>query len=118
MSSKLKENSSNALNLKLLASCCEVNEVLERISPRWKVQILYSIANDFRHFSQLKKAYPSLSDQVLGKRLAELVADNLAAKEPVPDTVPPQTQYSVTRKGQELLAIILDLHRWGKKHNP
>jgi DNA-binding HxlR family transcriptional regulator len=63
----------------------------------------------------LKKAFPSLSDQVLGKRLKELVEYGLIDKTILEDTVPPQSIYSATSKGIALLSIIDDLHVWGMK---
>lgn len=90
MASLLKDSSTNAHNLRVLAASCEVNEVLQRISPRWKMQILHSIANYVQHFNQLKKALPSLSDQILSKRLGELVAEGLVDKQVVAATTPPQ----------------------------
>lgn len=115
MSSEIKENSTNAQNLKVLAKSCEVNEILTNISPRWKMQILYSVSKGVQQFSRLKEAFPSLSDQVLGKRLGELTEENLVSKVVLTDKTPTQVIYEVTEKGTELLSIILDLHLWGQK---
>jgi DNA-binding HxlR family transcriptional regulator len=116
MATKIKESSTNHHNLKVLAASCEVNDVLKNIAPRWKMQVLYSISTGVRQFSQLKKAFPSLSDQVLGKRLGEMVTERLLDKMHIADTTPVQTHYSITEKGTALLAIILDLHHWGQKN--
>lgn len=61
------------------------------------------------------QAFPTLSDQVLGKRLKELKSEGLVIGSDIPDTQPPQIEYKITSKGEELLEIILSLHRWGKK---
>ena len=116
MASTIKESSTNAQNLKVLAASCEVNDILTKISPRWKMQILYSISKGVDQFSRLKEAFPSLSDQVLGKRLSELSEENLLTKTVLTDKTPTQIIYQVTGKGEELLAIILDLHVWGRKY--
>jgi DNA-binding HxlR family transcriptional regulator len=115
MASKIKERSTNAQNLRVLAASCEVNEILTNISPRWKMQILYSISKGVQQFSRLKEAFPSLSDQILGKRLGELVKDELVVKTILADTIPTQILYNTTPKGKALLSIILDLHLWGQK---
>lgn len=112
MASKLKEGSTNADNIALLSVLCEVNETLRNISPRWKMQVLHSIQSGLRQFSLLKEAFPSLSDQVLAKRLSELVTAGLADKTEVTDTIPQQILYTPTEKGEELLKIIDDLHQW------
>jgi DNA-binding HxlR family transcriptional regulator len=76
------------------------------------MQVLHSIKHGTRQFSILKEAFPSLSDQVLGKRLSELVQDKLVDKMIVVDTVPQQIAYYTTQKGDELLKIVADLHQW------
>jgi DNA-binding HxlR family transcriptional regulator len=115
MSSKLKNGTTNACNIQVLYSSCNVNEVLRNISPRWKMQILHSIKHGNRQFSMLKRAFPTLSDQILGKRLSELVIDKLIDKIPINNTTPQQIAYMVTKSGEELLKIIDELHQWGLK---
>lgn len=115
MSTKIKEHSSNAHNLRVLADHCQVNEVLKSIGPRWKMQILFCISKEVYQFSRLKKVFPSISDQILGKRLCELVTENLTVKNEIPDTVPLQYKYEVTAKGMALLEIVQQLHLWGLK---
>ncbi|ASW74435.1 transcriptional regulator [Chryseobacterium piperi] len=113
MATPRKELSTNTENLQTLAEACDVNDVLTQISLRWKMQILYCIAEDISQFSTLKKAFPTLSDQVLSKRLKELKEEFLVVAEPIEDTVPPQIRYIPTEKATQLLKIILDLHHWG-----
>jgi len=115
MSSKLKPGTSNACNITALSLACEVNDVLRNISPRWKMQILHRIAAGTKQFSTLKSAFPSLSDQILGKRLSELVQDELIEKIIIEDKAPKHIIYITTVKGLELLKIIDDLHKWGLK---
>ncbi|WP_104381406.1 helix-turn-helix domain-containing protein [Sphingobacterium sp. HMA12] len=113
MATPRKEQSTNTENLQTLAQACDVNEVLLQIALRWKMQILYCIAEDVSQFSTLKKMFPTLSDQVLSKRLRELKEESLVVSEDIENTTPPQMRYRPTAKGKELLRIILDLHHWG-----
>ncbi|OMP76378.1 MULTISPECIES: helix-turn-helix domain-containing protein [Chitinophaga] len=115
MATKVKTSSMNAHNLQVLAEHCQVSEVLELISPRWKMQVLFCISQEVYQFSQLKKVFPTISDQVLSKRLGEIVTEGLAVKLNVPDTMPCQVKYEVTEKGAALLEIVQDLHEWGKR---
>jgi DNA-binding HxlR family transcriptional regulator len=115
MASVVKRSSMNFHNLQVLAEYCEVNEVLRTISPRWKMQILFCISQGIYQFSLLKRVFPSISDQVLGKRLGELVNDALVVKEVVEDKTPVHIIYHVTEKGEALLEIVQQLHLWGKR---
>ena len=115
MASEIKIQSTNYENLKILAEYCNVNPILKRIGLRWKMQLLYCISEDVYQFSKLKIIFPTLSDQILAKRIAELVKEELICKSLIPDTVPQQIRYSVTNKGNELVEIILALNSWGHK---
>lgn len=115
MSSPLKPGTSNACNITALSLACEVNDVLRDISPRWKMQVLHRIAAGTKQFSSLKQAFPSLSDQILGKRLSELVDEELILKMVMQEKAPKRIHYFISDKGLELLKIIDDLHKWGLK---
>lgn len=117
MSTEIKPGTSNACNITALSLFCEVNDVLRSISPRWKMQILHKIASGTKQFSLLKVAFPSLSDQILGKRLAELVSENLIDKYILEEKAPKRIHYVITDKGLALLKIIDDLHKWGLEWN-
>ena len=116
MATSLKEGTTNAQNLQVLSEWCSVNDVLRDISPRWKMVLLHRIAHGVAQFSRLKQAFPTLSDQVLGRRLAELVREHLVERTAVADTVPPQIRYTPTPKGRALLTIIDALQRWGQQN--
>lgn len=115
MASQIKTSSSNAYNLRVLAASNDVNNILKMISPRWKMQILCSISQGVNQFSLLKEAFPSLSDQILGRRLSELVSEGLLLKEHIKGTVPLQTIYTHTEKAAALLDILSQLHLWGQQ---
>ncbi|WP_160717990.1 winged helix-turn-helix transcriptional regulator [Chitinophaga solisilvae] len=115
MASLLKENSTNAENFRKLAICCDVNVVLNSIGLRWKMQILYCIADGVDQFGKISRYFPTLSDQVLSRRIAELSREDLIVKTTLPDSGRLQIQYSITEKGRELLELILRLQDWGKK---
>ncbi|QJB35869.1 helix-turn-helix transcriptional regulator [Chitinophaga oryzae] len=115
MSSKIKASSSNAHNLQLLAAAHDVNDILRMISARWKMELLCNISIGVNQFSRLKEKFPSLSDQILGKRLSEMVNEGLIVKEYIADTVPPQTLYRHTDKAKALMEILQQLHVWGNK---
>jgi DNA-binding HxlR family transcriptional regulator len=115
MASSLKEGTTNAQNLRVLSAWCSVNDVLRDISPRWKMVLLHRIAHGIAQFSRLKQAFPTLSDQVLGQRLAELVTEGLVEKTAVADTIPTQIRYTPTPKGRALLTVIDALQQWGEQ---
>lgn len=115
MASNLKEGTTNAQNRWVLSEGCSVNEVLHEISPRWKMELLHRIAHGVAQFSRLKQVFPTLSDQVLGQRLGDLVSEHLVEKTAVASTVPTQIHYTPTPKGRAMLTIIDALQQWGQQ---
>lgn len=80
------------------------------------MEILCNISLGVNQFSRLKEKFPSLSDQILGKRLSEMVSEGLVQKESVAETVPLQTLYKHTDKAKALIEILRQLHLWGNKN--
>lgn len=115
MSTKKKQTSSNAHNLKLLEASCKVNEVMKIICPRWKMQILDCISKGEYQFGTLKNIFPTISDQVLAVRIKELVKEGLIIKTTVADKFPKQIKYAATARAKLLLPIIMKLYRWGEE---
>ncbi|WP_205195411.1 helix-turn-helix domain-containing protein [Chitinophaga sp. Cy-1792] len=115
MATNIKETSSSIENLKVLAGHCKINGILTSIGLRWKMQLLVCIDAGISQFSKLKKIFPTLSDQVLGKRIAEMLEEGLIEKEEIHTTWPCQFKYEVTLKGKELLEIMVLLNKWGIK---
>ncbi len=113
MASKIKESSTNYQNIEVLSQACEVNDLLKKISPRWKMMILYDISEGFDQFSKLKTKLSGISDQMLGKRLRDLETDGCISRSLEPATVPAQVHYEVTPKGRSLLELMVQLHHWG-----
>ena len=107
-----KDSSTNHLNQVVLREACVVNETLERVSARWKMQVLYCIHQGQNQFSALKGLFPTLSDQVLGQRLRALEEEQLTTRQIDQAAVPPQIRYFATPKGIALLAIMKDLTEW------
>ncbi|MBL6616229.1 MAG: helix-turn-helix transcriptional regulator [Reyranella sp.] len=107
-----KLGSANFLNQQRLAQSCVANEVIARISLRWKMSILFSIDSGARTFAELKRAHPSLSDHVLAGRLRELRREGLIAKDDKADHRP---VYRATARGSSLLKIVAALCAWGEE---
>ncbi len=115
MSTEIKKTSSNFENLKLLTESCIVNSTLKSIGLRWKMQILCCFLYEEYQYGKLKQIFPTISDQILSKRLNELLKEDLIFKVEISGTQPKQYQYNITEKGKELMEIILVLQQWSKK---
>jgi DNA-binding HxlR family transcriptional regulator len=88
------------------------NEVIARISLRWKMSVLYSIDTGARSFAELKRVHPTLSDHILAARLRELRREGLICKDEPSSRHP---FYTTTRRGSSLLEIVRALCAWSEE---
>ena len=92
-------------------AACKVHKAIDIIGSKWVLQILYTMCTGKRGFNELERMIGGISPRILSLRLKELVEFGLVHKEIIP-TTPPQTQYSLTEKGQTLKSVITSLAEW------
>ena len=96
---------------------CPVESTLQIISGKWKSVILYHlIKNKVCRFSELPKKMPNCSRRMLSLQLNELERDKIIEKKIYP-VIPPKTEYRMTRFGETLTPIILEMDKWGQTYN-
>ena len=96
---------------------CPVESTLQIISGKWKSVILYHlIKNKVCRFSKKKKKMPNCSRRMLSLQLNELERDKIIEKKIYP-VIPPKTEYRMTRFGETLTPIILEMDKWGQTYN-
>jgi len=94
---------------------CPVRLTAETIGGKWKPLILYYLEGGTRRFSELQRLIPGTNKKMLTKHLRELERDELVHRN-VFAQVPPRVEYSLTRHGQSLRPILVQMSAWGKKH--
>jgi DNA-binding HxlR family transcriptional regulator len=81
---------------------CMVSIAIENLAARWTVQILFCIHFELNRFGLIKARLPWVSDQILGLRLRQLVANKLVLKKVVDD----EKTYVISEKGRKLIPIL------------
>jgi DNA-binding HxlR family transcriptional regulator len=117
MSTHKKEPSGNAIRRQRSnpVSGCPLTAAFAAIGGKWKLIILYWLAESPRHFAALRKLIPGISQKVLTEQLRELVADQIVRREPR-GTVPSPVEYSLTEYGQSVLPLVEIVRTWGHGH--
>lgn len=89
---------------------------LSLISGKYKMIILYCLM-EFRtvRFNELQRYLKKISDKTLSQNLKELEADGLIHREAF-QQIPPRVEYSLTARGQSLMAVLDQLCTWGEKN--
>jgi DNA-binding HxlR family transcriptional regulator len=94
---------------------CPLTAALAAIGGKWKMIIIYWLAEEPAHFAALRRRIPGISQKVLTQQLRELRADAIvdrqAARRPSEPVV-----YSLTSYGRSLLPLIENVRAWGRAH--
>lgn len=94
---------------------CPLTAALAAIGGKWKLIIMYWLAESPKHFAALRRAIPGISQKVLTQQLRELVYDQIVRRQPT-GAIPAPVEYSLTDYGQSLLPLVEDIRRWGRTH--
>ncbi|RXG31819.1 winged helix-turn-helix transcriptional regulator [Leeuwenhoekiella marinoflava] len=108
---KLKENSTNNHNRKLMADC-DMTYALQMIGGRWKLLILTSLNKGPIRYGEIKNSISQITERMLTLQLKELEQDGLIIRTIFPE-VPPKVEYELTELGKALIPIVKDLSAWG-----
>jgi|SRR6185295_2310314 len=94
---------------------CPLTAALAAIGGKWKLIILYWLAEAPKHFAALRHAMPGISQKVLTQQLRELVNDGIVRRQPK-GAIPAPVEYSLTEYGRSVLPLVEDVRLWGRAH--
>jgi DNA-binding HxlR family transcriptional regulator len=95
--------------------CKTVSEILGRIGDKWSVQVVMSLSDGARRFSEIRRAIPDVSQRMLTLTLRGLERDGLVSRKVTP-TIPPRVDYQLTALGRSLQRPVIDLGQWASKN--
>jgi len=96
-------------------SGCPLTAALAAIGGKWKLIVIYWLAESPKHFAAIRQVNPGISQKVLTEQLRELVDDGIVQRQPK-GPVPAPVEYSLTSYGQLLLPLVEDMRLWGRAH--
>ena len=96
-------------------SDCPLTAALAAMGGKWKLIIIYWLAEAPRHLAALRRLMPSISQKVLTEQLRELIDDGIVHREETGD-VPAPVIYSLTDYGRSVLPIAETVRLWGRGH--
>lgn len=91
---------------------CGLDLVKEVIYGKWKIHLIYFIAEGCQRPGELQKKIPQATRRVLNVQLNELEKHGFISKK-IYAELPPKVEYSLTALGQSLLPIVTALGKWG-----
>lgn len=85
-----------------------LDESVQMLGKKWAAPVLMEIMSGKDSFNLLMRAIPGLNSKTLSARVSDFLNAGILVKNDMP-TIPRQTQYSLTEKGEELRLLVRDL---------
>lgn len=93
---------------------CPIRNILNRISDKWTLLVLYTLnGHEAMRFKDLSAELQDISQKMLVLTLRTLETDGLVARR-VYAEVPPRVEYMLTDRSHSLFPIINELIQWAK----
>jgi len=99
-------------------SHCPIAFALDIFGDKWSLLVLRDLLfMGKRHYNEFLASEEGISTNILAERLKRLEAEGLVTKSRDRSNHR-QSVYTPTRKGLDLLPVILEIIRWSAKHDP
>lgn len=92
-----------------------IASAMEIIGNKWTALILRDLAGASGRFCSLEKSVGNINPRTLSQRLDDLERHGIITKQSYAE-VPPRTEYTLTRKGRDLIPVLEAMATWGDKY--
>ncbi|GAC1429660.1 MAG: helix-turn-helix domain-containing protein [Ktedonobacteraceae bacterium] len=93
---------------------CPIARTAEIISGKWTLLIIRDLTSGVKRFHQLERSLHGISPKTLSERLRTLEDEGVIVRETFAE-MPPRVEYSLTKKGHDLFAVIESMRIYGKR---
>ena len=90
---------------------CRIEPLVSAISGRWKLLVIYWLAQGPFRFNQLQRNLGSITHRTLTRQLSELQEAGFVSRKDF-KTIPPHVEYSLTPLGKSLMPLLQSMHEW------
>ncbi|HFB66550.1 MAG TPA: transcriptional regulator [Aeromonadales bacterium] len=92
---------------------CPVKKTAQIIEGKWTTLVIRELLPDKKRYSEIQRALTGISPKVLTSRLRALEQRGIISRT-VYATVPPTTEYELTRKGKGLEQVLFAMSKFGE----
>jgi DNA-binding HxlR family transcriptional regulator len=92
-------------------SACPSRVVLDHVTSKWGVLVLVALTGRTLRWSELRRRVEGVSEKMLAQTLKTFERDGLIARVARP-VIPPHVEYSLTERGDQLVALLHPLLMW------
>ena len=90
---------------------CRIEPLVSAISGRWKLLVIYWLAQRTFRFNELQRSLGNITHRTLTRQLSELQDAGFVARKDF-KSIPPHVEYSLTPLGQSLIPLLEAMHEW------
>ncbi len=112
LSDRSDTNEGSPMEERIFNSNCPVGVTMKILSGKWKIWILFMLAEGPKRFNELQRMKEGLTQRMLTMHLRELEQDKIIVRTAY-SVVPPKVEYSLSDLGQTLKPLLDDLQKWG-----
>ncbi|MEI8134653.1 MAG: helix-turn-helix domain-containing protein [bacterium] len=99
-------------------SDCPLSFSLDIFGDRWSLLIIRDIIIHGRFtFGEMSRSKENIASNILSDRLALLESESILTKRISPENKS-KFIYGLTKKGIDLVPVIIEIMKWGAKYNP
>ena len=91
--------------------CQTIQDAFDLLGKKWTGQIIHVLMEGEKHFCELTRSVPDLSDRMLSLRMRELEQAGVVVRVVLPDT-PVRVVYRLTDKGSALQPVMESISTW------
>jgi DNA-binding HxlR family transcriptional regulator len=91
--------------------------VLDLLSGRWSIEVLYLLASGTRRYSEIFYEVGEISKKTLTQTLRSLEANGLVTRRAYPE-VPVRVEYSLAPLGWSITRLLMTIYEWSAEHAP
>lgn len=95
----------------VLSKNCPSRTILNHLTSRWGVLVMIVLLDGTKRFSQIRREIEGISERMLTETLKQLEADGMLIRKSY-HTVPPHTDYTLTRYGTQAAQKLYGLVDW------
>ena len=97
---------------------CPIRNILNRISDKWTLLVLYTLnSHESMRFKDLAAELQDISQKMLVLTLRTLETDGLVERK-VYAEVPPRVEYTLSDLGRSFMEVIDYMKSWGDRNLP
>ncbi|WIM95647.1 helix-turn-helix domain-containing protein [Actinoplanes oblitus] len=102
----------------VLAEDCVTRQALERLAVKWRVLLIYALADGAQRPARLRRRIPGITPKMLTETLRGMEADGLVVRRVYKADPPQHVEYELTELGRTLREPLAAICAWAREHGP